>query len=95
MSQKGDRTFSPFRTEKIHLKRMKSETSARNEPVRKETLIESINKLSGDMNARMSREMETTMNYMQTQSNKAINCALSERIIPEIKNMVENLPVRL
>ena len=74
---------------------MNSHTSARNEPVRKETLIESINKLSGDMNARMSREMETTMNYMQTQSNKAISCALSERIIPEIQNMVENLPVRL
>ena len=44
--------------------------SNRNEPVREERLIESINMLSGEMNARMSREMETMMDFMQTQISK-------------------------
>ena len=62
-------------------------------PVREERLIESINILSGEMNARMSREMETMMDFMQSQINRAFNCAISERILPEIQNMVENLPL--
>ena len=49
--------------------------------------------LSGEMNARMSREMETMMNCMQTQISRAISCAISERIMPELQNMVENLPL--
>ena len=65
----------------------------RNEPVREGRLIESINILSGEMNARMSREMETMMDLMHTQISRAINFAMSERIIPEIQNMVENLPM--
>ena len=45
------------------------------------------------MNARMSREMETTMDFMQTWISRAISCAISERIIPEVQNMVENWPL--
>ena len=67
--------------------------SIRNELVREERLIESINVLSGKMNARMSREMETTMDFMQTQISRSISCAISEKIIPEIQSMVENLPL--
>ena len=63
------------------------------EPVREERLIESINTLSGEMNARISRERETMMDFMQTQISRAISCAISERKIPETKNMVENLPL--
>ena len=66
---------------------------SRNEPVRESRLIESINTLSGEINARMSREMETMMDLMQTQITRAISSAMSERIIPEIQNMVENLPL--
>ena len=65
----------------------------RNEPDREGRLIESINILSGEMNARMSREMETMMDLMHTQISRAINSAISERIIPEIQNMVGNLPL--
>ena len=65
----------------------------RNEPVRESRLIESINMLSGEMNARMSREMETMMDLMQSQISSAISSAISERIIPEIQNMVGNLPL--
>ena len=55
--------------------------------------MESISALSGEMNARTSREMETMMDFMQTQISRAISCAISERIIPEIQNMVENFPL--
>ena len=47
--------------------------------------------LSGEMNARMSPEMETMMDFMQTQISRAFSSAIRERIIPEIQNMVENL----
>ena len=63
----------------------------KNEPVRESRLPESISILSGEMNARMFREMETMMNGMQTQICRAICSGISERIIPEIQNMVENL----
>ena len=49
--------------------------------------------LSGEMNARMSREMETIMDVMRTQISRVISSAISERIIPDIQNMVENLPL--
>ena len=66
---------------------------SRNEPVRESRLIESINMLSGEMNARISREMEAMMDPMHSQISRAISSAISERIIPEIQNMVENLPL--
>ena len=66
---------------------------SRNEPGRESRLIESINTLSGEMNARMSREMEAMIDLMQSQISRAISSAISERIIPEIQNMVENLPL--
>ena len=65
--------------------------SHRNEPVREGRLIESNNTLSGEINARMSREVETMMDFMQTQISKAISSAISERVTPEIQNMVGNL----
>ena len=74
---------------------MKSEISVKNEPVREERLIESINTLSGEMNARMSRERQTMMDFMQTQISRVFSCAISEGISPEIQkqNMVESLPL--
>ena len=61
----------------------------RNEPVRESRLLESISILSGEMNARMSREMETIMDGMQTQICRAISSGISERIIPEIQNKLK------
>ena len=66
---------------------------SRNEPVREIRLMESIIMLSGEMNARMPREMETTVDLMHTQIGKAISSPISQRIIPEIQNMVEKLPL--
>ena len=65
----------------------------RNEPVRESRLMESINMLSGEMKARMSREIETMMDLMHTQVGSAISSAVSERIFPELQNLVENLPL--
>ena len=64
-----------------------------NVPVRESRLMESIIKLSGEMNARMQSEMETMMDLMHTQNGRAISSAISERFIPEIQNLVENLPL--
>ena len=41
----------------------------------------------------LSREMEAVLDLMQSQISRAISSAISERIIPEIQNMVENLPL--
>ena len=45
------------------------------------------------MNARMSREMETMMDFMQTEVIRVISCAINERIMPEIQNKEENSPL--
>ena len=37
--------------------------------------------------------MEAMMDLMHSQISRAISSAISERIIPEIQNMVENLPL--
>ena len=66
---------------------------SRNEPVREGRLMESINMLSKEMNARMFREIEMMIDLMHTQISRAIGSAMSERIIPEIQNMVESLPL--
>ena len=80
----GQRDFQSFpNRENSSQENENRDIDSRNEPVRESRLIESINTLSGEMNARMSREMEAMMDLMQ----------ISERIIPEIQNMVENLPL--
>ena len=50
--------------------------STRNQPVREERLIGSINMLSVKMNTRMSREMETMMDFMHTQRSRALSFAI-------------------
>ena len=67
--------------------------SNRNEPIGERRLRESIKMLSGEMNARMSQEMESMMVFMQTQISRAINSATSERIIPETQSVMVNPPL--
>ena len=91
MSQKGFQSF-PNRGNSSQENEIR-DIDSRNEPVRESRLVESIKMSSGEMNARMSREMEAMMDLMQSQISRAISSAISERIIPEIHNMVENLPL--
>ena len=89
MAPRGNRTFSLSQTEKTHLEENEiMDIRNRNEPVRDGRLVESINMLSGEMNARMSREMETMMDFMQAKISRAINSAISERIIPQMQNII-------
>ena len=43
----------------------------RNGSIRQEGLLESINILSNEMNARFSRELDSLMDLLQTQINRA------------------------
>ena len=90
----GQRDFQSFpnRENASHENEIR-DIDSRNEPIRESRLKESINTLSGEMNAGMSREMEAMIDLMQSQISRAISSAISERIIPEIQNMVENLPL--
>ena len=63
-----------------------------NAPVGHDGLGESIEILSSEMNARLSQEMESLLNLMQTQINRAISSAENDSVLSEIQNMC-NLPL--
>ena len=45
-----------------------------------------FNKLSGELNLRISREMDAMMNSVSVQIQRAINDAISNQILPQIQN---------
>ena len=47
-----------------------------------------INKLSSELNSRISREMDGMMNSVSVQIQRAINDALSNQILPQIQNAI-------
>ena len=65
----------------------------RNGSIGQEGLLESINILSNEMNARFSRELDSLMDLLQTQINRAISSAINDRVIPEIQNIMGSLPL--
>ena len=65
----------------------------RNGSIRQEGLLESINILSNEMNARFSLKMDSLMDLMQTQIKRAISSAISDRVIPEIQHIMGSLPL--
>ena len=54
-----------------------------NDPLR-----QSFETFSNELNLRLSREMDSMMFMVHNQMNKAISTALSERVFPEIQNIV-------
>ena len=50
--------------------------------------------LTGEMNFRISQEMNSIINGMNSQIERAISSAISERIIPQMQNVVENVLAR-
>ena len=54
---------------------------------RQERLIESMEAFTNEINLRLSQEMDSMMSMMHTQNNRAINSAISGRVIPEIQNI--------
>ena len=47
-----------------------------------------INKLSSELNSRLSREMDEMMNSVCVQIQRAINDAISNQILPQIQNVI-------
>ena len=47
-----------------------------------------INRLSSELNSRISREMDEMMNSVSVQIQRAINEAISNQILPQIQNVV-------
>ena len=42
------------------------------------------------MNARLSQEIDSLLNLMQTQINRAISSAINDKVLPEIQNTMGN-----
>ena len=57
------------------------------------TLPDKMEILTGEMNFRISHEMNSIINGMNSQIERAISSAISERIIPQMQN-VENVLAR-
>ena len=47
-----------------------------------------INKLSSELNSRISREMDEMMNSVSVQIQRAINDAISNKVLPQIQNVI-------
>ena len=47
-----------------------------------------INRLSSELNSRISREMDEMMNNVGTQIQRAINEAISSQVLPQIQNVI-------
>ena len=47
-----------------------------------------INKLSSELNSRISRDMDEMMNSVSVQIQRAINDAISNQILPQIQNAI-------
>ena len=47
-----------------------------------------INKLSSELNSRISREMDEMMNSVSSQIQRAINDAINNQVLPQIQNVV-------
>ena len=63
----------------------------RNGSIRREGLSEPINILSDEINARFSWQMDSLMNLIQSQINRAISSAISDRVIPEVQKIMGSL----
>ena len=48
-----------------------------------------INRLSSELNSRISREMDETMNSVSVQIQRAINDAISNQVLPQIQNAIK------
>ena len=51
-----------------------------------------INRLSSELNSRISREMDEMMNSVSVQIQRAINDAISSQVLPQIQNVIMARP---
>ena len=48
-----------------------------------------INRLSSELNSRISREMDEMMNSVSVQNQRAISDAISNQVLPQIRNVIK------
>ena len=62
-----------------------------NEPIRQDEVRQSFETFTNEFNVRLSQEMDSMMSIVHNQINRAISTAISERVIPEIQNIVSSM----
>ena len=62
-----------------------------NEPHGRNDIRQSFETLSNEFNLRLSQEMDSMMAMVHSQINRAISAAISEKVLPEIQNIVSSM----
>ena len=62
-----------------------------NESLRQNEVRQSFENFTSEFNLRLSQEMNSMLSMVHSQINRAINTAISERVIPEIQNNVSSM----
>ena len=75
----------------IHQKSDYKDFPYENGPLRQNDVRQSFETFSNEFNLRLSQEMELMMSMVHNQINRAISTAISERVIPEIQNIVSSM----
>ena len=58
---------------------------------RVEGILESVDTLTNEVDLRLFQEMDSMMSMMHSQINRAKNSSISDRIIPETRNIVNSM----
>ena len=62
-----------------------------NDPLRQNDVRQSFETFSNGFSLRLSQEMDSMMSMVHNQINRVISTAISERVIPEIQNIVSSM----
>ena len=62
-----------------------------NEPHGRDDIRQSFETFSNEFNLRLSQEMDSMMAMVHSQINRAISTAISEKVLPEIQNIVSSM----
>ena len=60
-------------------------------PTRQDDVRHSFETFSNEFNLRLSQEMDAMMSMMHSQISRAVNNAMTERVIPKIQNIVSSM----
>ena len=62
-----------------------------NDPLRQNDVRQSFETFSNEFNLRLSQEMDSMLSIVHNQINRAMSIAISEKVIPEIQNIVSSM----
>ena len=75
----------------VHQRSDYKDFSYENDPLRQNDVKQSFETFSNEFNLRLTQEMDSMMSMVHNQINRAISTAISERVIPEIQNIVSSM----